>query len=192
MRAIQLASALAANLLVSGVTLAQTTESATAPQRSNATMPADLHLEVTPTGQSTGVTASSDRTAISHAEQVVAVSTNLDEVLSYYDKNATLENVSPGETHGAAAIGMDLQKFFTAYPNFEAHIKKIDITSDGTLGYAWSVQHVTAKGKNGLPDVDLIFRCTDLYRKDDGKWLIIYQHVSVPVDLATGKAAYGG
>jgi ketosteroid isomerase-like protein len=192
MRAIQIASALAANLLVSGATLAQITESTPAPQRSSATMQADLRLEVTPTGQSTGPTASSDRAAIGHSEQVVAVSTNLNEVLSYYAKNATLENVSPGEIHGTAAIGKDLQKFFTAYPSFEAHIKKIDITSDGRLGYAWSIQHVTAKGKNDLPDIDLIFRCTDLYKKENGRWLIVYQHVSVPVDLTTGKAAYGG
>jgi hypothetical protein len=29
---------------------------------------------------------------------------------------------------------------------------------------------------------------TDVYRKIKGKWLIVQEHVSFPVDLATGKA----
>jgi ketosteroid isomerase-like protein len=35
--------------------------------------------------------------------------------------------------------------------------------------------------------VQLAVRVTDVYRKSQGKWLIIHEHVSVPVDLATGK-----
>ena len=31
-------------------------------------------------------------------------------------------------------------------------------------------------------------RVTDGYRKINGKWLITLEHVSVPVDLETGKA----
>jgi ketosteroid isomerase-like protein len=29
---------------------------------------------------------------------------------------------------------------------------------------------------------------TDVYRKIHGKWLIFHEHVSFPVDLATGQA----
>ena len=28
---------------------------------------------------------------------------------------------------------------------------------------------------------------TDVYRKTDGKWLIVQEHVSVPVEIDTGK-----
>jgi hypothetical protein len=34
----------------------------------------------------------------------------------------------------------------------------------------------------------LTVRVTDGYRKINGKWLITQEHVSVPVDLETGKA----
>jgi len=30
-------------------------------------------------------------------------------------------------------------------------------------------------------------RVTDVYRKVGGAWLIVLEHVSVPVDLGTGK-----
>jgi len=38
----------------------------------------------------------------------------------------------------------------------------------------------------GAP-LDMTLRATDGYTKKDGKWLIAHEHLSVPVDLATGK-----
>jgi ketosteroid isomerase-like protein len=35
--------------------------------------------------------------------------------------------------------------------------------------------------------IDMVVRVTDGYRKVDGNWLIAHEHVSVPVDFATGK-----
>jgi ketosteroid isomerase-like protein len=35
--------------------------------------------------------------------------------------------------------------------------------------------------------IDLTVRATDVYRKIKGNWLIVHEHVSVPVDLDTGK-----
>jgi hypothetical protein len=36
--------------------------------------------------------------------------------------------------------------------------------------------------------MDLILRVTDGYANFKGNWLIAHEHISVPVDLATGKA----
>jgi hypothetical protein len=33
----------------------------------------------------------------------------------------------------------------------------------------------------------LVTRETDVYRKINGKWLVVEEHVSFPVDVATGK-----
>jgi len=35
--------------------------------------------------------------------------------------------------------------------------------------------------------LDLTVRVTDVYKKARGRWQIIHEHVSVPVDLETGK-----
>jgi len=35
--------------------------------------------------------------------------------------------------------------------------------------------------------IDITVRVTDGYRKIAGDWVIVHEHVSVPVDLATGK-----
>jgi ketosteroid isomerase-like protein len=38
--------------------------------------------------------------------------------------------------------------------------------------------------------VDLNIRVTDVLRKTNGRWLIIHEHASFPVDMATGKADF--
>jgi SnoaL-like protein len=48
----------------------------------------------------------------------------------------------------------------------------------------------TGKLKNGQPS-DMWLRATSGLRKMNGKWLIVHDHVSVPVDFETGKAALG-
>jgi ketosteroid isomerase-like protein len=35
--------------------------------------------------------------------------------------------------------------------------------------------------------MDMTVRVTDVYRKQDGRWRIVQEHVSAPIDLATGK-----
>ena len=63
-----------------------------------------------------------------------------------------------------------------------------DLHIQGGQGYAFShsIQHAACTTKNGK--MDLILRVTDGYANFKGEWLIAHEHISVPVDLATGKA----
>jgi uncharacterized protein (TIGR02246 family) len=67
---------------------------------------------------------------------------------------------------------------------------KIDglvIETAGTLAYSRSIQRFTCTDSKGAKAA-LTLRATDIYRKQDGKWLIVHEHYSVPVDLDTAKA----
>ena len=54
------------------------------------------------------------------------------------------------------------------------------------LSYSHSIQRVSGTETKGWP-IDLTVRLTDVYRKINGNWLIVHEHVSVPVDLNTNK-----
>ena len=43
-------------------------------------------------------------------------------------------------------------------------------------------------GVNGTPGIDFTFRETDCFQKKSGKWTLMHQHISLPVDLKSGKA----
>jgi uncharacterized protein (TIGR02246 family) len=64
-------------------------------------------------------------------------------------------------------------------------IADLAITVDGAMAYSHSTQTIEATGG---PVSHLVVRVTDVYRKTGGRWQIVHEHVSVPVDPATGKA----
>ena len=95
--------------------------------------------------------------------------------------------VPPRQYVGADAYRKDwaeLLGMFKGPPKFS--ITDLAITVEGNLGFSHSIQHVSGTDTKGQP-IDLTVRVTDGYRKVGGDWLIVLEHVSVPVDLATGK-----
>jgi|SRR5208282_630339 len=96
--------------------------------------------------------------------------------------------IPPRQYVGADAYKKDLQGFlgsFNGPVTFEN--SDLQVVADGKLGCAHYVQHLAGTGKDGKP-VDITVRVTDVLRKVKGKWLIMHEHVSVPVDIASGKA----
>lgn len=100
-----------------------------------------------------------------------------------HSRNLVVFDVVPrSEYLGWDAYKKDWQDFFALIdgpiPLFE--IKDLTINVDGNLAYSYSFQHHLAKTKAGGSQ-DLTVRVTDVYRKSGGKWLIVQEHVSVPV-----------
>jgi ketosteroid isomerase-like protein len=42
----------------------------------------------------------------------------------------------------------------------------------------------------GGQEIDIWLRATVGYRKTDGRWLVVHEHVSVPIDMESGKALF--
>lgn len=96
--------------------------------------------------------------------------------------------VPPRQYVGADAYRKDFENFFAAYPGpVEFELNDLEIVAGGNVAFSHSIQHVVLTDKDGKK-TDVTARVTDGYRKVNGKWLIVLEHVSVPVDLDTGKA----
>lgn len=134
-----------------------------------------------------------DEAAIRALEERFAAALNagdIDAMMKNYvpDKSLVVFDVVPPRQH----LGAD--EYRKAWVGFFAHFKStpkiaitdLGITVDGNLAFSHSIQRVTGTDKQGRP-VDRTVRVTDGYRKIAGEWLITLEHVSVPVDLATGK-----
>lgn len=104
------------------------------------------------------------------------------------DSLVVFDLVPPRQYTGAEAYKKDWAGVFAGCadsPKFE--ISDLDIAADRKLAYSHSIQHFTCTDAKGNK-LDLTMRATDVYRKVNGKWLIVHEHFSAPVDLATGKA----
>jgi len=115
---------------------------------------------------------------------------DVDAIMKVYAPDQTLvvfDVVPPRQYVGAAAYRKDWQTFFDSFDGpITVELTDLDAVADRNLAYSHSIQHVAGSDKRGKK-LDLTVRVTDVYKKAHGRWQIIHEHVSVPVDLETGK-----
>ena len=142
------------------------------------------------------VTVKNDEAAIKALEDKFTAAFNegnIDAMMKNYIADSSLivfDVVPPRQHHGA-------NEYRRAWEGFFSHFKKpptiaitdLSITVDGSVGFSHSIQHVTGTDIQGHP-VDRTVRVTDGYRKIGDNWLIVLEHVSVPVDVKTGRADF--
>jgi ketosteroid isomerase-like protein len=140
------------------------------------------------------VAATSDKAEIEALENRFAAAFNakdLDAIMKVYEpgKNLFVFDVTPPRQH----VGWDdyRKDWQDAIAGMKGPVKftisDLAITVDGDVAYGHSIQRATGTNTKDKP-MDVTVRVSDVYRKLKGKWLIVEEHVSVPVDLDTGKA----
>ena len=95
------------------------------------------------------------------------------------------DDAMPFEIKGADAWRKTWTDVFARARSFEVKLSDLVIETSGDLGVAHGVAHITFVGDNGK--LTETARLTEAYRKVAGKWLIFHEHLSVPIDPATGK-----
>jgi uncharacterized protein (TIGR02246 family) len=115
---------------------------------------------------------------------------DLDAIMKFYVPDQTLvvfDVVPPRQYVGAAAYRRDWQTFLDSFNGpIAVEVTDLDIVADRNLAYSRGIDRVTGTDKQGKK-TDLTVRVTDIYKKTQGHWLVMHEHVSVPVDLDTGK-----
>lgn len=115
---------------------------------------------------------------------------DVDGIMENYERSQDLVffDVVPRSEHaGWDAYRKDWQGLFASIDTVTSFdVDGLTIRTDGKLAYSDSFQRSVVKTKDGATR-DLTVRVTDVYRKIGGRWLIVQEHVSVPVDLRTGQ-----
>lgn len=141
-----------------------------------------------------GASATDTQTGIRALEHNLAEAVkakDIDKIMANYTVNENLvvfDVMPPRQYTGWQAYKEDWQKFLGGCkdsPTME--ISELVIQGGATFAYSHSIQHMACTDQQGKK-LDLILRVTDGYANFKGTWLIAHEHISVPVDLATGKA----
>ena len=115
---------------------------------------------------------------------------DIDAIMKVYVPGESLvvfDVVPPRQYVGAAAYRKDWEGFLAMFKGpLKLSISDLQITAGRTIAFSHSIQRVEGTDNNDKP-IDFTVRVTDAYKKIGGRWLIAHEHVSVPVDLATGK-----
>lgn len=116
---------------------------------------------------------------------------DVDNALAAYLQDDTLfvfDAIPPRQYVGIKAWRADNEGFVAMFQGpLKAEMSDLTVTTNGQLGFGHNIQRFIGTDKNGKP-ADMTFRVSDGYKKINGKWLIVEEHISFPVDITTGKA----
>jgi len=116
---------------------------------------------------------------------------DLNGIMSIYEPGDALVSydiVPPLQYSGYEAYKKDYQEFLDQFQGpVEIEYRDLKIVAGDTVAFSRGLERMTGTLKNGQK-FDTWVRFTECYRKTNGRWLAIHDHISVPVDLDTGKA----
>ena len=114
---------------------------------------------------------------------------DLDGIMAIYDPDVVAYDITPPLRYeGAAAYRKSWQQFLETYDGpLEMEIRDLKLSFSGAVAVTYNLERFSGKLKGGEHS-EIWVRVTDVYSKKDGKWRIVHEHASVPVDFATGKA----
>ena len=114
---------------------------------------------------------------------------DVDAIMKVYAPDVFVFDVVPPRQYvGGAAYRKDWEGLMSGFKGplkFEVSDLTVDVA--GPVAWSHSIQHIAGVDPTGQPS-DMTVRVTDVYRKTANGWRIVQEHVSVPVDPATGKA----
>lgn len=110
-------------------------------------------------------------------------------VMSVFDPEVVSFDLGPPLQHGGGDVFKERwQELFESYPGpLQYVVHDLSIAASDDVAFSHSLNHISGMMKNGQK-ADRWLRWTACYRKTNGKWLIVHEQVSVPVDVRNGKA----
>ena len=116
---------------------------------------------------------------------------DLNGIMSIYEPGDALVSydvVPPLQFKGLAAYKKDYQEFLDQFQGaIDIEYKDLAIVAGDTVAFSRGLERMTGTLKSG-DKFDAWVRFTECYRKTNGKWLAIHDHISVPADLSSGRA----
>lgn len=102
------------------------------------------------------------------------------------------EHQTPIQYAGKEAIRKSCQEGFDAQPDgWELSMPGSKVIVSGDLAVQYGLNRMAGK-QDGKITAELWSRGTRVFRKIDGQWKMIHQHLSFPYDPATGQVAMNG
>jgi ketosteroid isomerase-like protein len=102
------------------------------------------------------------------------------ELVSFDIAIKTLRYVGPDNKH------REWEKAFAAYRSIAYEVRELNVTTHGELAFVHALNHFNGTLASGQI-TDLWVRWTACWRRIDGVWLVVHDHVSVPTDLEHGR-----
>lgn len=116
---------------------------------------------------------------------------NLEEIMSFYAPDVVaFDMMPPLQIVGRDAYRENWKKYVTGMKGqTSCKIRDLQIGASGDTAFCHFLAHMTGTTTKD-EKMDIWMRQTVCFRKENGKWLIVHENYSVPVDMETDKALW--
>ncbi|MDB6062821.1 MAG: hypothetical protein JWM78_2924 [Verrucomicrobiaceae bacterium] len=136
--------------------------------------------------------APADVKAIHTIEDDLATQKSMKDLIKYYAPDAVVLDIfAPGIYKGTDQIYKGFEEQMGPMQTMKSDMPDINVATNGTFACAAMTLHFDSTMKDGKK-VEVTIRQLDAFKKIDGKWLIVQQHISMPTDTKTGMAVMNG
>lgn len=105
------------------------------------------------------------------------------------DEVAAYDVTPPLQYQGRDAYEKAYQQFLGQFDTpLQVELRDLKIVAGKDVAFAYGLEKFSGTFKDGQKMAGWV-RVTQCYRKIDGHWLAVHDHISVPVDMQTGKGA---
>ena len=113
---------------------------------------------------------------------------NLDALMAHYAPELVVFNVVPPlRDKGIEVNRKSWQEWFDSFKgNIDYEVRDLTVVGNDEVAFSHSLNHVAGENRDS-GRVDGWVRVTVGYRRAAGKWLVTHEHVSMPIDMKTGK-----
>jgi ketosteroid isomerase-like protein len=113
---------------------------------------------------------------------------DLDQLRSIYADDIVSFDIEPPLRHvGVDAKLKNWSRVFTAYQGLDYEIRDLEVTVGDGVAFGSSLNRISGRLPDGH-DSSYWVRWTASLCKIDGAWRIVHDHVSVPIDVGSGRA----
>jgi ketosteroid isomerase-like protein len=129
----------------------------------------------------------SDEAAIEAIEDDIGTVADPSRFDQFYTSDALLyDGLAPGVCRGLGEIKAAFARQLNGVASVKTDFRERHVDVAGDLAVANSVQDITVTMEDGSVRC-IACRATDVFRRIDGEWKIARQHLSYPIDPATGQ-----
>src|SRR4051812_19758443 len=118
---------------------------------------------------------------------------DIDGIMKMYahgDELVSYDVVPPLQYNGYDAYKKDYQEFLAMFDGHaKVEILDVSVLADKKLAYAHGTERMSGTLKGG-EKFEATVRWTEVFRKIDGRWKVVHEHISAPIDLTTGKGVF--
>lgn len=116
-------------------------------------------------------------------------SKEIDRLMALYAPDSVyFDLVPPLRFSGSAAIRRNFLRWFDAWQSaIGQDIRDLHLVASGETAFAHMLIRASGTLKNGR-EVGYWVRATVCCQRSDQRWLITHEHISLPVDVASGRA----